>query len=396
MKWLALGFLLLAGCQKSLRPPMTVEAYVWQSPDRPEVQQAMAMAAGVVSKLHVRAAELKWTGGRFETRRSLTQLPLPGCGLVVRIGASASQLEWTPEQIEAVVEVFREFAQLKPSEIQCDYDCPQKRLGRYRVLLDALQSAVGSVPVLPTTLPSWLGEPEFRKLVEGRGGYVLQVHSLQLPKRSGESVVIFNPDAARAAAKKASVLDVPFRIAMATYGCEVRFGPDGKVTDVISEDASAASAAERSFALADPLASARLIREWSSDPPEGLRGIVWYRLPVEGDRRNWPWETFQLVIRGEEDLSPPVFEASPGPGVRDLFVVNRGRFPVRLPLEIVVSSPVAAADAAGAYRLEQRNDGLHFLIRSDTWPWLDPGKKIPTGWLRVTDESARVDSSIKP
>ena len=396
MKWLALGLLFMTGCQKPARPPLTIEAYVWQSPDRPEVRQAIARSPGVVSRLHVRAAELKWTGGRFETRRALTKLPAPGCGLVVRIGASASQLEWTPEQIEAVANVFREFANLGPSEIQCDYDCPQKRLGRYGMLLDALQSAAGAVPVFPTTLPSWLGEPGFRKLIAGRGGHILQVHSLQLPERSGEPVLIFNPDTARAAAKKTSALHVPFRIAMATYGCEVRFGPDGKVTDVISEDFAGASAVERSFALADPLASSRLVREWTENPPEGLIGIVWYRLPVEGDRRNWPWETFKLVIRGEEDHTAPVFEASPGPGARDLSVVNRGRFPVRLPREIRVSSPVTTADGAGAYRLEAREDGLHFLIRSDAWPWLDPGKKIPTGWLRVADESARIDSSINP
>lgn len=396
MKGLALGLLLVAGCQKSAPPPLTIEAYVWQSPDRIEVKQSMTKATGVVSRLHVRAAEMKWIGGRFETQRTLTKLPAPGCGLVVRIGASASQLEWTPPQIEAVAAVFRELAKLGPSEIQCDYDCPQQRLGRYRILLDLLQSAVGTIPVLPTTLPSWLGEPEFKKLVDGRHGYVLQVHSLQLPKRPGEPVLIFSPEAARAAARKAAELKVPFRIAMATYGCEVRFDAGGKVTDVISEDTADASTVERSYALADPVESARLVREWTNDPPNGLKGIVWYRLPVEGDRRNWQWETFQRVTRGEEDSSKPAFEASSGPGARDLFVMNHGHFPVRLPREIVVSSPVTAADGAGAYRLEQKADGLHFQLRTDIWPWLDPGKKIPTGWLRVADESAPIESSMKP
>lgn len=396
MKWLALGLLLLASCQKPVRTSLTVEAYVWQAPDRPEVQQAMKEAAGVISKLHIRAAELKWDGSRFETRRALTNLPSPGCGLVVRIGASASQLEWSPPQIAAVAEVFQGLAKLGPAEIQCDYDCPQKRLGRYRVLLDALQSAVGKVPVLPTTLPSWLDEPEFRKLIAGCPGYVLQVHSLQLPKRSGEPIIIFSPDTAKAAAIKTSAMNVPFRIAMATYGCEVRFDAEGKVTDVISEDSSSAAAAERSFALADPVASARLIREWTNNPPAGLQGIVWYRLPVEGDRRNWPLETLELVSRGEVSESTPAFEATPGTGARDLFVVNHGRFPVKLPGEVIITSPVTAADGAGAYRLDQRPDGLHFLIRAGVWPWLDPGKKIPTGWLRVAGESARIEVSLKP
>ena len=109
------------------------------------------------------------------------------------------------------------FAALGPREIQCDYDCPQKRLDGYRRLLDALQASAGSIPVVPTTLPSWQDEPAFRKLVAGRPGYVLQVHSLQLPKQAGQPVVLFDPDTARAAARKAAALGIPFRIAMATY-----------------------------------------------------------------------------------------------------------------------------------------------------------------------------------
>lgn len=400
MRWLLPLLFLLAGCKSKPAPPvapLAMEAYVWQSPDRPEVRAAMTRSIGTVSRLHVRAAELKWSGTRFEIQQPVTTLPTPGCGLVVRIGASASRLEWTPDQIAPVAEIFRTLAKLGPSEIQCDYDCPQKRLSRYRLLLGELQAAAGSVPVIPTALPSWLGEPDFKPLAAPRG-YVLQVHSLQLPKRFGDPVLVFDPAKARAAADKAATLGFPFRIAMATYGCEVRYGADGKVSDVISEDIAAAEPTNglRSYALADPVESANLVNWWTVERPKGLQGIIWYRLPVKGDRRNWPWLTFHLVNRGVVNNTPAVFEASPGPGARDLHVVNHGNFPVRLPSEIVVTTPVAAADGAGAYQLDQRNDGLHFLLRSDVWPWLDPDQKIPTGWLRVIDESARMESSTKP
>lgn len=403
MKWLLLPLLvLLAGCQKKPAPatsaPLAVEAYVWQAPDRPGVAQAIEQSKGIIDRLHIRAAELKWNGTRFEIQQPVTKLPAPGCGLVIRIGASASQLEWTPEQIAPVAEIFSKLAKLGPSEIQCDYDCPQKRLGRYRVLLDALHGAAGSVPVVPTTLPSWLEERDFKLLVARRGGYVLQVHSLHLPKKVGDPVEVFSPDTARAAAKKAAALGVPFRIAMATYGCEVRFGPDGKVRDVISEDISSATptTGPRSYAFADPVQSARLVREWSTNRPAGLTGIVWYRIPVEGDRRNWPWETLRLVARGEEDPTTAVFTATTGPGARDLHVENPGKFPVRLPSAITIHTPVIAADAAGAYRLDDHTDDLRFVLREDIWPWIDPDKKIPTGWLRVSEESIRIDSSITP
>ena len=396
MKWLALVCLSLTACQKPARQVLTTEAYVWQSPGRAEVQQAMTRAVGHVATLHIRAAEMRWAGDRFETEHTLTKLPSPGCGLVVRIGASASHLEWTPKQIEQVSAIFRELAKLGPMEIQCDFDCPQKRLGNYKVLLDALQSASGKIPVFPTALPSWLDEPDFQRLIAGRGGYVLQVHSLQLPRRAGDPVVIFDPTSARVAAEKAAALKVPFRIAMATYGCEVRFGTDGKVTDVISEDVGDSPAAGRAFALADPVESARLVREWTLAPPEGLRGIVWYRLPVASDRRNWPWETFERVIRGEAESSTPDLEISPGAGAKDLFVINRGKFPVPLPGEVRIGHRILAADGAGAYRLEQQDGKPRFIRRDDVWPWLDPGKKIPTGWLRFREEPARIQWSFKP
>lgn len=396
MKWCLLVFLALPACRKADRPQLTTGAYVWQSPGRTEVQQAMTRATRHVTTLHVRAAELRWTGDRFEIEKTLTLLPSPGCGVVVRIGASAARLEWTPEQITPVAAIFRELSALGPSEIQCDFDCPQKRLGRYLVLLDALQAAAGKIPVLPTTLPSWLDEPDFKKLITARSGYVLQVHSLQLPKLAGDPIVIFDPLAARVTAKKASKLTVPFRIAMATYGCEVRFGIDGKVTDVISEDLGSSSTAKRAFALADPVESARLVHEWTLAPPDGLQGIIWYRLPVEGDQRNWPWDTFERVIRGEVVLSAPELEVSNGTGPRDLFIINRGKFPVCLPREIVIEHPILAADGAGAYRLESQSDGLRLTRRTDIWPWLNPGKRIPSGWLRFREEPARIMSHFKP
>ncbi len=351
-----------------------------------------------ISRLHVRAAEMRWDGEKFVTQWFVKEMPVKGCGLVLRIGASASGLEWTPERIAEVATIFKQVAEFSPSEIQCDFDCPQKRLDGYAVLLDGLKIAVGQIPLVPTALPSWLDEGDFGRLVKGGPGYVLQVHSLQLPKRPGDSVVIFDPAEARTAAKKAARIAVPFRIAMATYGCEVRFGEDGKVLDVVSEDLAEVppGMTKRSFALADPVASARLIREWESERPEGLQGIIWYRLPVGGDRRNWPLETLRLVARGEISESLPVLEATPGPGARDLTVANHGKFPVRLPQEILIRSRVIAADGAGAYRVEEAGDGVKFLLHDDIWPWLDPGKKIASGWLRMVDDSVSVDWQVSP
>lgn len=398
MKWMLLLVLLLTGCRKHFDTPLTVEAYVWQAADKPAVREAMIKSEGLVSLLHVRAAEMRWDGGKFVTQWFIKELPSDDCGLVVRIGASAAGVEWTPERIAEVAAIFKKVAEFSPSEIQCDFDCPQKRLRGYRELLDGLQEAVGDIPVIPTALPSWLAEKDFEKLVEGRTGYVLQVHSLQLPSSPGDPTVIFDSTNARASALKAAQLGVPFRIAMPTYGCEVRFSEEGKVLDVVSEDLTEMSpyVARRSFALADPIASARLISEWKNDRPDGLTGMIWYRLPVEGDRRNWPWETFQLVARGEVSKSLPVIEVSSGTGARDISVANHGQFPIHLPREVAMHQAVVTSDGAGGYIMKREGERVKFLLRGDVWPWLDPGKKIACGWLRLRDGDTHIDWTVKP
>ncbi len=397
--WLCLLPFFLTTCRKESRPAPGIEAYVWQDPDRPAVSSAMQRAAGAIATFHVRAAELRWNGRSFVVERPVSnRLPTPGCGLVLRIGASAAGLEWTDDQVAQVATVVRSLAALSPREIQCDYDCPQKRLNRYRALLGSLQKAAGKVPLVPTVLPSWMDEPDFPQLIRDRPGYVLQVHSLNLPKSPTAPVLLFDPLASRAAVKRAAALGVPFRVAMATYGCEVWFDRDDKVIEVVSEDLPPQDRvpARKSFAFADPIESAKLIEEWMKDPPAGLRAVIWYRLPIEGDRRNWTWDTLAKVSKGEQAAAELSFEAVDHAGTGDLFVMNRGGFPAPLPAEIIVTSPVIAADGAGAYRLEHRADGLHFIRRPEIWPWIDPGKKIPTGWLRTSGKEARMEWHFAP
>ncbi|MES2922689.1 MAG: hypothetical protein V4819_14140 [Verrucomicrobiota bacterium] len=95
-------------------------------------------------------------------------------------------------------------------------------------------------------------------------------------------------------------------------------------------------------------------------------------------------------------MATPDLNISPGAGARDVFVINRGKFPVPLPGEIVIEHPVLTADGAGAYRSGQQDGTLHFIRRTDVWPWLDPGRKIPTGWLRFHEEPARIQWHFKP
>ncbi len=377
-----LGLLLTVSSCKPRQSPVapTTEAYVWQDPARPEVREAFESTGTSLDVLHFRAAEFRWTGHDFEVGRVISdKLPSPGCGLVVRIGQSAAGLEWDAEQRQAVEDCVASLARLGPREIQCDYDRPQARLGGYRRLLGRLRRVAGEVPVVPTTLPSWLDEEEFAALARESAGYVLQVHSLSLPRTPDDEVVLLDPSLARTSVERAAALGVPFRVAMPTYGCEVWFDSAGKVIEVISEDRApeGLAPARRAFGYADPATAAALVAEWTANRPSGLTGVVWYRLPIAADRRNWPWPTLEKVMRGEA----PVADLRVETKASDIVLTNHGEAPARLPGRLVARGPVAAADAVGAYRLESGGEETVFRFTENGWPWIEPGQSLVIGWI---------------
>jgi len=395
------ALLAVVGCRRanvaaSPPPALRSEAYVWQALGRPGVEAAVGQARGVFDGLCFRAAELRWDGGRFDVEQVVSgTLPQPGCGVVVRIGSSASALEWNDGQVREVARVVGELAELGPREIQCDFDCPQRRLAGYRRLLAGLREAASPVAVVPTALPCWLGDPEFAPLARESGGFVLQVHSLRLPEAPGAPVVVFDPGEAQAAVDRAGALGVPFRVAMATYGCEVWFDVRGRVLDVFSEDSppKGRRPARRAFGFADPVASAEWVADLKVSPPDGLRGIIWYRLPVSSDRRNWPWETLEKVACGLPVHAEIQVESGDQNGKRanhDVAIVNRGDAPGRLPQRVVPVGPVRACDVVGAYRMEKTANGVAFVLRDDVWPWLGPGKRTVIGWLTSPASGRRI------
>lgn len=155
--------------------------------------------------------------------------------------------------------------------------------------------------------------------------------------------------------------------------------------EVLSEDDAPPGLrpARRAFGFADAVASAELVADWRESRPVGLRGIVWYRLPVSTDRRNWPWETFSRVARGQPVHAELKVEYGGGNenASNDVVIVNRGDAPGRLPQRVTPSGPALAADAVGAYRMETTASGVVFVLRDDVWPWIGPGERTVIGWL---------------
>src|SRR5439155_25472501 len=136
-----------------------------------------------------------------------------------------------------------------------------------------------------------------------------------------------DPHLARRSVERAGRLGIPFRVALPTYGYAFAFDPTGNFIGLSAEGPSR-NWPEGSLlreAPAQPDAMARLVNEWTVDRPDALRGIIWYRLPVTGDRRNWSWPTLAAVMAGRVPVAKLSADLrKPQPGLAEIDLINEG------------------------------------------------------------------------
>ena len=176
------------------------------------------------------------------------------------------------------------------AELQIDFDCAESKLSGYANWVNAVKSAISPVPIVITTLPSWLKDQAFVDLIHSADAYVLQVHSLHKPDGPDADMNLCDPDEARRAVAVASRLGAPFRVALPTYSYLAGFSADGKAGWAYLPRAHR-QPGRRGQSLcmmrSDPAELADLVRDFSENPPANMTGIIWYRLPISDDTMNW-------------------------------------------------------------------------------------------------------------
>ncbi len=367
---------------------LTTEVYVWQREESSALQSALAHSQEIASCRHFLAAEIGKIDGQWQIKRSkFSDEIVRGNGLVIRIGSSLSNEKWNPG--EALAKVLAEIAWTasKPvTALQIDYDSPQRSLGNYLRLLETVKTAHPDKKWTITALPSWLDAPDAKQLFTTADGVVMQLHSLQLPDQPDMPVVLCDPIAARKTVGKMSNMGIPYHIALNTYSCEVWFDGKNRVIDVISEDlhsSTSPSAIRRSMGISDAVQLASLVREWKQNPPPHLQGIIWYRLPIETDRRNWKWITWQRAARGEIPISDLRLEArATENGTWDIVLTNYGERDERLPEIIDVGCETLVLEGLNGYDFSTSQQ-LH--LKEVSWPWLAPQASFTLGWFRTND-----------
>jgi hypothetical protein len=374
---LALLPLLLTGAAGPGGRPLPHDAYVWQRQWTPALRDALAAAAPLVRQWRVLAAETD-TGGRLQSF-AIDPAALAGrpAAPVVRIDGRLARLDGDEliEGIAALVGRWRA-AGLAPAALEIDHDCGSAALAAYAEFLARLRRRLPGLRLAITALPAWPAGGARERLFDQADEIVLQVHAVEDPRRG-----LFDPQRARRWIDALAREGRPFRVALPTYGSRVSWRADGRLMAVVSERPLLAGGAEARELIAAPAAVAALLEDLARDPPAGLRGIAWFRLPTAEDRRSWSLDTWRAVIGGA--LPPGLVtlsaEADPA-GFTRLALVNDGAVDAELPLRIDLPPGCADADGINGYALG-RDGSRPFLVRQQAG--LLPGhQRQPIGWIR--------------
>jgi hypothetical protein len=422
MRGILLAILALATASAlATEPPVLAllpqQAYVWQRAWTPGLIQSLARHADSFDRLILLQAEVSWTQGQphvitvpadFAALRALKR-PV---GLALRIGACpASQSEkatpWLADLARGVVENVRTNG-VPVSELQIDFDCAESKLDRYRAWIIAIRKQITPTPLVFTALPSWLKRDAFTPLARSADGFVLQVHSLDRPKSPQTPFQLCDPVAAQRSVQKADESGVPFRVALPTYGYCLAFDTNNRFIGLSAEGPRMEwpETVKTLEIRADPTAMANLVHAWTLRHPAHFQGIIWYRLPVPGERLNWAWPTLATVMKGTvptAHLETRISTTKNSPkadakaGLIDLFLVNSGSAPPASPPTVTVRWPqgsrLIACDAQNEFTLRQTSPTTLVFTAKRSTP--EPDERLKIGWLRF-ETAPEVQLEITP
>ena len=415
----------VSGCRREKTPKparsagvLTQEGYVWQRVWTPQVRAGVAEARGKFSGLTVLAAEVDWRDQQPAITRPkldfqlLTSLGKP-ISLALRIGPWPGPYESSDPRTQQLVTWLREIinqaemAGCHPAEVQFDFDAATAKLAGYQTWLTLLQQAAAPIPISFTALPDWLNSPILESMARQTGRFVLQVHAVEKAQRHPQDSALIQAGQTLRWVERAAEFGVPFRVALPTYRSVVGFNAEGKVIGIDSEGPRRAwpEHTERVSYLSPPDVIAGLVRGWMADRPVMLSGLLWYRLPVPDERRNWRWPTLDAVMEGK-DPKPDVGVTTRGENPVDLTLQNKGAADAAWPESIAVQLPegggrIVAGDALAGYTLilDPGQPGHAEFRRAANAPdaFLMPGDEKSLGWLRLdaTDPHHEISISLR-
>jgi hypothetical protein len=401
----ALVLILLVGCHRAAPTAsgaLSQRGYLWQRAWSPAVAAAVKETENRMDGMVILGAEIVWKGGSPETIRSTIDWEIlksakKSVALALRITPFPGPFSADDAPARYIAEVVNSLLSeakwhgVQLSEFQLDFDCAQQKLAGYRLWLGTLRPMVRPVRFVITTLPAWLDEPEFVMLVRDVDGYVLQVHSVPTLAETGHAALC-DVGLARKWVEKAAKLKLPFSVALPTYRCLAGYGPAGKLLGVVMDSVNPAwppGTRVLEFST-DSDELALLVKEWQAARPPELRELLWYRIPITTDERNWRWATLAAVMAGRRPVhSVEVLKHRDNPV--DLSISNVGEADTQRPIVVTVTwsgAPLVAWDALPGWTVQVENERAVFTLVAGVRSHLPPGEERSIGWLRYGQVTA--------
>jgi hypothetical protein len=388
----------ITGCHRSdveVSGLLPQRGYIWQREwtsavidSLRETQRRMngVVLLGVEINFGAKTPEIAKTSIDWEAVRRQTQY----CSVALRVAPFAGPFRAGDAPARVIVDVAKQLLDdaaahdVKIEEFQFDFDCAQKNLDAYRTWLSILRPIVHPLRFVITVLPAWLDDPNFLPLVRETDGYVLQVHSVPISARG--SATLCDLKLARGWIARAGKLRMPFSVALPTYRCAAGYTPDGKLLSVAMDSVQPSWPPGTRIlefgADADDIAA--LVHELQKARPPQLRELIWYRVPIATDTRNWRWPTLAAVMAGQTPKHQLNVQQE-GANPIDLSIVNAGEADEQLSLHVTAKwseAGLEASDALSGWSVRSENGLAVFNSVAQNGFRLPPGATRKIGWLR--------------
>jgi hypothetical protein len=383
--WL-LALFAMAGCHP-IAQPVDQQAYIWQREWSDAHGQALGDSRDLLSGLRVLAVQIHPLEGLVRARVDTHLLAADARPVVavLRLDGTLATLDRSlvESALDQIISGWRR-EQVKLVGIEFDYDCATSKLTAYTEFITDIRSGLArDLSVSITVLPTWIGSRALPRLLGTVDQAVLQVHSVTSAEHG-----LFDPQQARGWIESfARHSPHPFWIALPAYGAGLVHASDGSLR--VESETPLSIIGERTELRVDPVIASAFLRTLERDRPQGVLGVVWFRLPLRDDSRVWALPTLRAVIRDApltEDIALQMRVSGPA---RDLVVRNIGTLDVNMPARISLSpGDCSAADALAGYTFQRTPAGLEFR-RSGAARLAPDGERV-IGWLRCRNPESEV------
>lgn len=363
---------------------MQHEAYIWQRVWTTELVAAVeanqpGFHAWRVLALQQRGRTMLATTPRLEVLAA-TAMPV---WMVLRIEGSRPppKVEDTTLALRPLLDAWRA-AGIALAGVEVDHDCAEAGLEDYAVWIAALRQRMPEVPAWSiTALPSWIGHGGLPRLLAEVERSVLQVHAVDRPAAG-----LFDPDRALAWAQAYGRLGRPFHLALPAYGLRVALDRDQGVLAVDGEGLIDRSGSAARELRVDPRELERLLQRLRAEPPAGLVGLLWFRLPSARDRRAMSIASLAALTQGQALRHDDRLELrSSAPGLLDLWLHREGTLD-GAPPRLRVAADCTLAEGLGTYQREVEGDIVY--LQPGPSSWLRAGRSLHIGWARCQDTTS--------